>query len=536
MTIKEFKTVGYDQMMKSVFGGESVQVHGMYKYEPDNGDFVENTLIPSVYERFRKKQEQSNYITQDKSKLYYPHGKDNRFPFFLLDLQSQSTTLESAIDQTAKSARGRGLTVLCEDPVVKAEMKKWLKDVGINNEFQRKFFLNLATTKGAFVELKFGGKADSTNGVRKGLISANVPNFIHYRVGKVNKLGETKFYWYHPNFYARRVDTKRLRGIRKYESVEKSIEKALENTVFQHDKETPFYDDPDQKAFNLGTFVYQVRDYTLKSEHYPLPTYSNESTINAILSEAAMSQMDMASIENGLSTGYFATVPLIKPREDDEEGMKRYEKEKQEYLNYIQDNLQGAENTDNVVVLFADPRRNHKVIEIAEVPHNNTSDVLEGKDSRAKTKILTAFRITNAALIGIPPESGKGLNNQSGLLAEADDQFYTDFVSDHTHLAEEFFEDVIIPIFKQTHGIADEVEIIIQFPRKRRFNTMPSDKILLAVVPTSKIWDLYNLGEFDEEARLELKRDLEDRQIAKTPSNQLADNQDTPDDNIDNNE
>mgnify|MGYP000920205345 CR=1 FL=1 len=513
---KEIKIISFEEMMDNLYpekGGDNYSIHGVFKYDPELGDFIDNTLIPSIYNRYVIGQQ--GYISTDKSKLYYPHGKDNKFPLFLLDLQSKSHTLEAALDVTAKSARGKGLTVVCKNEKVRQTLVSWLKRVGVDAKCERKFFQNLAATRGVYVELGFSSRVEE-EGVKADLQSINPVNFVKYRVGVENEQGETDFYWYHPNFYSQRVDSRRLRGVKAYTNAKDVLSRYLESTVVKSDKETPFYED-EQKPFNIGKFVYHVADVTLKSEHYPLPSYSTESTINAIMTEAAISMLDMSSIENGLTTAYFVTVPLIKPREDNDEAMQQYEDTKKEYLNYIKDTFQGAENAENFVVLFADPRRSHEPIHIAEVPHNNTSDVLQGKASRKDKTILTAFRITHPALIGNPPESGKGFNNQSGIIGEADDQFYTDFVWDLRLLAEEFFNDIVLEIFREVHAIYDE-EVKIEFPRKRRYNTMPSDRMLLAVVPTSKIWELYGLGEYTEEARKLLIRDLIDRQIAKAPA------------------
>ena len=461
-----FKEVSYEQAIGTAVE-RGFSYAGVYRVDDESGSLVENTLIPPFYRKYSEKRQ----TRTDRNKKYYRLGEDNHYPFFLLDLKSKSNLLSAAADSSSHVARGSGAKPQSENKDHEVRFTNWLKRIKANLHFEQMLFANLGFFRGAYVEMAFGDKMTDDAKKMKRLTSIKAGNYIRYRVGVRNAAGKIPFYYFHPDFYCSRPGTARLRAIKPYIDAKNAFDNIGKNTVFKHDGKDPFFENG-LSGFNKGRFVHFIKEPSLLSEEYPRATFETESCLNAIVLNALLSQFDVAGMENGLTLGHIVTVPLAKPRRGDKEGEERYEKRKREFREIVRQRFQGADNENNILVLYQDPRSKNDPVTIAQVPHNNTKDTLEDKDERAERTILTAFKVPHPQLIGVAARTSKGLNQQSGTLTEADNQWYTDFVSKITIMAENFYNEVLVPIWQLEENI-ETTDLKVVFPRNIRYKHVP---------------------------------------------------------------
>lgn len=502
-----------DEMLANI-AGQQLRVTASYNATILNGDVVDNTFVPPVYRKIVGDRIYSNSgIGRD---VFYRLGPDNRLPQFLIDLIGQSGILSSIIKAIIDYAHGNGKIVTGGTEQQQAQFTEWLKTTGFNHEFDRTLISNYTVFQGAYIELFLGNLATTDFAFRRGLLKAIAGRYQQYRLGLRDKLGKIKYAWFHQTWdYARsRVRLKDIQGIPYLDSVEKLDAKETEPIIVVDRNLKPFYTEEDAK---YGQNRYVIFDYlnSLLSDEYPVSPLQNEAVILAAIMDALIGRFDVAGMENGLTLGHIVTVPLQKPRVGVKAENELYEKKKAAIRQKIESKL-GVDNNNGVLLLFSDPQDQNSKIEIASIPNTNNEETIDGKKERAERTLLGAYQVPNPALVGIPPRSNKGLNTQSGLLAEAEDQWYVSTISPIARAVEAVYAKYIIPIFEQDNNL-NNTGLSVVFPRTMKFKSKPSEEMLLKIMPTAKLWEFYGFGTPTPEDLKQLEADLMTRAAKEQP-------------------
>lgn len=517
---KGIEVISYEKALESAMV-RGFHYGGVFSMKDLDTPIYEANYIPPFYSK-RKKKYTGNQVVFDSRDLYHNLGDDNQYPHFLLDLRSKSAFLSSATSTTAEVAEGLGLSVEGSFESDIAEFKKWLKGIKANQAFQSKLFQNLAFFNGCYIQMQFTSKVENKNGKlisNSGqLARLKILPYTHTRVGNQE---DEEYYWYHrtgfryePKRYTQKFIKSKindLRAIRGYEQ-DNPVPAINQITVFREDLKNEYFETKPDKInrLNYDTYVHFVKSESLFDDIYPRSVFETEAAFNALILDYFLPQFDVASMENGLSVAHIVTVPIQRPRSGDAEEQAKYEAEKKAIKQRLRGSIQGVDNTDNILILYSDPRVKQEPISIAAVPNNNNHETLTEKDERKERVLLGTFRIQHPGLIGFPSRSGKGLNNQSGTMSEADDQWYISYISKFRRLAEDFYNDILVPIW-QVEQNKPTSDVRVSFPRNIRYKYAPTDAIMLRVMTTQQIWDYFQLGIYTEEKRKTLLRDLADR-------------------------
>lgn len=149
-------------------------------------------------------------------------------------------------------------------------------------------------------------------------------------------------------------------------------------------------------------YLFYYSRYTVDSEYYPLPHYY--AALKAIQTEAELLRYDLKSVLNNFSANGVVTFD----REDDEDERKRL-------INGIQKMFTGSENSNTVMVTF---KNNDEDSPVTFTPFDkdiSNVNLFADNNSRTIDRILSAHRIANPTLIGLP-NSGTGFANEGALL------------------------------------------------------------------------------------------------------------------------
>ena len=272
-------------------------------------------------------------------------------------------------------------------------------------------------------------------------------------------------------------------------------------------------------------FYHQPSDL---NKEYPVPEWTTESAINAIILDYYISQFDLAAMTNNLSLSHVINVPLARPKNGRKDELTRYEKRKALIQESIKVKGQGASNANNFLILFSDPTSGGKGMQIAAIPNNNNSKTLQDKESRKDRVLVRAFGATHPAILGGQTESGSNLGSSTGILTEAENLFYTTVIESKIQVAKVFLNDDLIPLYKALTGEGDE-SLQCDFPRNIRWKYTPSDAIMLATFTTGEIRDRFQVkGEYTDKIREILIRDLADRKEAGGGNDTINNSERTP--------
>jgi len=496
----------------------SISEAGIIKVDQRAGSMVYNTIEPQTYIRHRRKDK----APLDRNDKYYPWGEDNQFPLFLLHLKAMSTTLRTIVNQITRIAMGKGLTVLDDErPEVATAFKDWLRAVGANANFHRTLFANLVFFKGFFIEYEYGALGVDDDGELArdwGLLNkVHVLKTTQVRKGRHNVMGEIeKFYFHREQFEVKKrksVNSGDLLAIDVFPGVEEASENEDAVTVHDYTGENAFFQpDPDYPlldSLNRGRYISFHHLSDLESDIYPTPDCAADSAINAALLDAYIPQYDTASLVNGLTTSHIVVVPLARPRKGASDGEKaKHKQDKDAIQANLQNNMTGVDNADNILVLFKDPKSETDPVQIAAIPNNDDAATLDSKSNRAERVLLAAYTVPHPSLVGINAPAGKNLNQDRNMLNNAEGLFYSNYAHTLTELAEEWYAEVMIPMFALESGL-DTSTLRAAFPWSQRFKKEVPSEVLLKTMTLEEIFEYFGLDiKPDEEYRRQLVADL----------------------------
>lgn len=166
-----------------------------------------------------------------------------------------------------------------------------------------------------------------------------------------------------------------------------------------------FQDDEEIKSGKPYLFVYET--YTPDLEYYTTPKYVGG--IKAIMTELDLIRYDLRAVKNNFS----ANGMLILPRMESEA-------EQQEMMLKIKNSFVGSDNANSLVVTFSNGDENDtNVAKFVKIDKDsNNVNLFSETNERNIDRIVTAHRIPNKALIGMPMDS-TGFSNEGTLLETA---------------------------------------------------------------------------------------------------------------------
>lgn len=158
----------------------------------------------------------------------------------------------------------------------------------------------------------------------------------------------------------------------------------------------------DEKIEKGKAYLFYYSRYSVDSEYYPLPHYYG--AIKAIQTEAELLRYDLKSVLNNFSANGVVSLNRI----DDESERKRV-------IQGIQKMFTGAENSNTIMITFKNNNEDNPVTFTPFDKDISNVNLFADNNSRTVDRILSAHRIANPTLIGLP-NSGTGFANEGALL------------------------------------------------------------------------------------------------------------------------
>ena len=158
----------------------------------------------------------------------------------------------------------------------------------------------------------------------------------------------------------------------------------------------------DERIEKGKAYLFYYSRYSVDSEYYPLPHYYG--AIKAIQTEAELLRYDLKSVLNNFSANGVVALDRI----DDE-------KERKQVIDGIQKMFTGAENSNTVMITFKNNSEDNPVTFTPFDKDISNVNLFADNNSRTVDRILSAHRIANPTLIGLP-NSGTGFANEGALL------------------------------------------------------------------------------------------------------------------------
>ena len=158
----------------------------------------------------------------------------------------------------------------------------------------------------------------------------------------------------------------------------------------------------DEKIEKGKAYLFYYSRYSVDSEYYPLPHYYG--ALKAIQTEAELLRYDLKSVLNNFSANGVVALDRI----DDE-------KERKQVIDGIQKMFTGAENSNTVMITFKNNSEDNPVTFTPFDKDISNVNLFADNNSRTVDRILSAHRIANPTLIGLP-NSGTGFANEGALL------------------------------------------------------------------------------------------------------------------------
>lgn len=161
-----------------------------------------------------------------------------------------------------------------------------------------------------------------------------------------------------------------------------------------------FTDDISIKQGKPYLFVYS--EYNPFDEYYSTPNYI--SAIDAIKTDISMKSYDYNSVLNNFTPSGILTMNQVS--DDDEREM---------IIKNIEATFSGQENANNIIITF---RNNSEDQPVQYVPIQTNADgvnLFADTNERTTNRIISAHKIPNKALLGIPMDS-TGFSNEGSLL------------------------------------------------------------------------------------------------------------------------
>ena len=158
----------------------------------------------------------------------------------------------------------------------------------------------------------------------------------------------------------------------------------------------------DEKIEKGKAYLFYYSRYTVDSEYYPLPHYY--AALKSIQTEAELVRYDLKSVLNNFSANGVVALDRI----DDET-------ERKQVIDSLQKMFTGSENSNTVMITFKNNSEDNPVTFTPFDKDISNVNLFADNNSRTQSRILSAHRIANPTLIGLPNE-GTGFANEGALL------------------------------------------------------------------------------------------------------------------------
>lgn len=489
------KFISFEEMSKSLTQGGIMAVSN-YRYEAGNFEQVDYN-VPITYQQKYANSSRSGTTTEPFIRL----GADNKYPYFIMKAAKRSATWLSAFQGAVDACAGDGLGMeTAEGNEAEGEiLLKWLDDKKIDRK------LLVALSSGVFM---FGGAYPNHRIVQQAdgkliLEGIDVIPYQNMRVGKLKEEdGESKYHW-HSLKFNRQYSTKQgLKGFPIFKSVEQVKQNYLELEVVDVTEARAFYEGEKDALKGVGKFSYLVCSHNVFSDIYPAAPWESDAAIASMLIEYYLSTGDINLLENGMSADYIVSVPYAENKRD-----PKQDKINKKALDDKLKGIQGIENKGNMIVMHVDPRSNSE-IKIAPIPHNNSAPMQETMEKRKDNILLTAWKVVDGQLIGIPPKISKGINgDQGGGLSTAEDIWFSSMIRPRgAEPIEEYLNDVVKPLCEEELGMTFDRKTRIVIKESRRFGKQPTDEIKKYAYSKDEIRSMDGYEPMSEETKSELEQ------------------------------
>lgn len=158
----------------------------------------------------------------------------------------------------------------------------------------------------------------------------------------------------------------------------------------------------DERIEKGKAYLFYYSRYSVDSEYYPLPHYYG--ALKAIQTEAELLRYDLKSVLNNFS----ANGVIALDRIDDE-------KERKQVIDGLQKMFTGADNSNTVMITFKNNENDNPVTFTPFDKDISNVNLFSDNNERTVNRILSAHRISNPTLIGLP-NGGTGFANEGQLL------------------------------------------------------------------------------------------------------------------------
>lgn len=158
----------------------------------------------------------------------------------------------------------------------------------------------------------------------------------------------------------------------------------------------------DDKIQKGQAYLFWYSRYSVDCDYYPLPHYY--SAVKSIQTEGELCRYDLKSVLNNFS----ANGVVALDRVDDED-------ERKQIIDNIQKMFTGAENSNTIMVTFKNNSEDNPVTFTPFDKDISNVNLFADNNERTVNRILSAHRISNPTLIGLPNE-GTGFANEGALL------------------------------------------------------------------------------------------------------------------------
>lgn len=287
-------------------------------------------------------------ITENKTRNWVLNGKNNEFYDYIIDMYKSSPTNASIINSMVDLIYGKGLSYKT------GSTQDWVKLASIlNPKALKKIILDYVLYSEASMQI-IESKGEDLSEIAH-LNKKNVVPSI------ANEDDEIESYWYCKNF-------KKI-----------TQNPPEEFSAFKLDKS--------------GNYIYNIKNYDPSNAYFSDPEYL--SILPYCELEKEMANFYLKAIKQGLSAGYIINIP---------DGNNLTPEEKDELERQIKAKLTGSPNALNFIISF-----NGREAEITVIPFPVNEQMHKQWDSLeqiSSQKILTGWRITSPAIVGIISSSG----------------------------------------------------------------------------------------------------------------------------------
>lgn len=158
----------------------------------------------------------------------------------------------------------------------------------------------------------------------------------------------------------------------------------------------------DERIEKGKAYLFYYSRYSVDCEYYPLPHYY--SAVKSIQTEGELVRYDLKSVLNNFSANGVVALDRI----DDEQ-------ERKQVIDSIQKMFTGSENSNTVMITFKNNSEDNPVTFTPFDKDISNVNLFADNNDRTVNRILSAHKIGNPTLIGLP-NGGTGFANEGTLL------------------------------------------------------------------------------------------------------------------------